>query len=242
MTMDLFRKICDEVRTIPQIELMKITGLGEPTLDRLLEERIRYAKQDPKLRTEIYTHGAHLPEKRFHSLKDAGLDSLVFSLNAVRADQHEQVMGLKGKFDIVCKNIEYAIKNRGDMHVEVHAVCNDDTFTKPDVIEFLMRWGHREAGGYGSCVVEGNWAGSTRTVRKFKPNECCFRATTQIYVLYDGQVSACCFDPTAKLKLGDLSKQTIREVYNGSKYLGFREDHVADRADKYDVCRGCTRI
>jgi hypothetical protein len=243
MPMSLFKRIIDDASTIPQIDTLKLTGLNEPTLDRFLEERLRYCKEKmPHALTQIYTHGAHLIPKRHDALRAAGLDSIIFSLNAVRAEQHERIMGLKGKFALVCRNIDYAIANRGEKHVEVHAVCNGDTFPAQDVVDFLIRWGHADEGGYGLCVYEGNWTGDTRTVRGFSPNKCCFRAINQIYVMFDGRVSTCCFDPTGKQVFGDLSKQTIREVYNFDPYLQFRIDHNNDEADKYDICRNCTRI
>ena len=243
MPMDLYRKIVDDMATIPQITTLKITGLSEPTLDPLLEERVAYSKKKaPNVLTQIYTHGAHLTPKRHDSLRAAGLDSIVVSLNAVRAEQHEAVMGLKGKFDIVCRNIDYAIANRNGRHVEVHAVCNEDTFNRQDVIDFSLRWGHASAGGFGLCVWEGNWTGDTRTVRDFTPNKCCFRATSQIYVTYDGKVTPCCFMPLGNVSFGDLNTQTIRDVYNNNPHLNFREKHAADRADEFEYCKTCTRI
>ena len=97
-------------------------------------------------------------------------------------------------------------------------------------------------GGIGLVVWEGNWAGDNRLVYEFKPNQHCYRATTSIYVLYSGVVSACCFDPYGKEAFGDLSKQTLREVYNSPKYVRFRQDHVNDEADKWEICKNCTRI
>jgi radical SAM protein with 4Fe4S-binding SPASM domain len=111
-----------------------------------------------------------------------------------------------------------------------------------DVETFLRRWGDIRMDGYGLCVVEGNWTSDTRTVREIRPSEACPRALSQIYVTYDGKATTCCFDPTGKQTFGNLNEQTIREVYNGVDYVTFREDHANNRADKYDICKGCTRI
>jgi len=244
MAMSLFKGIIDEAAGIPVIDRFVFHGLGEPLLDPHLEDRIWYARsKKPQAHREIFTNGVYLAPEKFEALKAAGLTSLTVSVNAVRAEQHEKIMGLVGKFDTVQKNARYAIDNQGDCAVHIHAVKNDDSFTREDVPVFYAQWGNRNFGGHGICIVEGNWAGSNRTQhRNWKPNESCYRALGQMYILYDGRVSMCCFDPTGKTIFGDLNKQTIRQVYNSKEYLNFRIAHDQDRADEYQQCRDCTRI
>ena len=243
MSMDLFKKILDDAATIDHITQVCITGLGEPTLDAKLVEKVRYARvRKPNAFIDIFTNGVYLTPNKFDELVDAGISSVQVSLNAINEAQHFGVMGLRDKFDMVCANIDYAIANRGKVNVEVRAVINGDVFTNTDGHEFYERWGIRGKGGHGMLINEGNWAGDNRTIRKFDPSEACFRALAQIYVMFDGRVSTCCFDPTGKQIFGDLREQTLREVYAGTNYLNFREAHNDGRAEEYAVCKGCTRI
>lgn len=242
MAMDLFKKIIDEAATIPEIGSFVLHGLGEPTLDNCLASRISYiAQKVPHANIEIFTNGLGMTPEKFDSLKDAGITCIVFSLNAVNQWQHETIMGLRGKFDRVCSNIDYAIANKGNVHIEVRAVSNNDTFTREDVIRFYHRWGHREAGGYGQCILEMNWSGDNRTIKDREFTEGCGRALTQMYITYDGKVTMCCLDPTGKTIFGDLTRQTLRDVYNGEDYLNFRVAHAENRWAQYEQCKGCTR-
>ena len=241
--MPLYRRIVDEAATIGVIESITLHGLGEPLLDPHIVGRVAYAKRvKPSLGVGIFTNGFLLTPRRFDELREAGIGYLVVSLNAVAQEQHERIMGVPGKFDLVCANIDYARANRGDVKLEVHAVANDDQFAIDDIHTFYRRWGHRVFGGIGQCVREGNWAGENRILKGFDPNSECGRALTQMYVMHDGRVSACCFDPTGKMVFGDLRTQTIREIYNSDAYLAFRVAHHEDRAAEYEICRGCTRI
>lgn len=250
MSMDLYRKIIDEAATIPHISHIAFSALGEPLLDRFLVERVAYArKARPDWSPfEVYTNGVFLTPQKFDALRDAGIDSLSISLNAVRPEQHEKIMGLKGKFETVVKNARYAIANRKHVDVIIKAVRNNDTFDEDDQVKFYMTWGIRLRPdlkpGHGQCVMECNWAGATRLIdgRELDPNSTCGRALGQISVLWDGKVTMCCFDPLNTFPLGDLSKQTIKEVYNSEKYVTFREDHWENRAAKYDLCAKCTRV
>jgi len=228
MSMDLFKKIIDEVATIPEITIVDFSGLGEPLLDPFIEERISYVKQNTKAQTQFATNGILLYPVRLDSIRNAGLDNLIISLNANSAEQHEKIMQVKGQFPRVLKNIEYALVKGG--YVTVHAVITGDTFTNEDAQEFVRRWGK-----FACCRKEIRHGTG-------KPNPArCWRALTNIYVMYDGTMTPCCFDMLGKLVLGNLSNQSIREIYNSSKHLGFREDHWENRADKWDICRNCPR-
>jgi radical SAM protein with 4Fe4S-binding SPASM domain len=237
MDMRLYEKIIDDAHGIPHIDNVTIQGLGEPLLDPLLEDRLRYTYG--KLRTLVFTNGSFLTAERFHSLVDAGLSALVVSVNAVSQDQHTRIMGLKDKFDDVVSACEYVIENKpDDFGFQVHATLNGDTFTASDRESFETSWGE-----YALVRPEGNWAGKNRTLPwDFSASGCCRRAIGMIYVLWDGTVTACCTDPTGRLTFGNLSEQSIREVYNSPEYTKFREDHWEGRPFLYDICRGCKSI
>lgn len=243
MSMSLYKKILDEAAGIDLITQVCITGLGEPTLDRFLVDRVKYAREKkPEAIIDVFSNGVYMTPAKFDALKDAGVSSVQISLNAVTGEQHEQIMGLRGKFDKVCEHIDYAIANRGGVNVEVRAVISGDAFTRSDGYDFYDRWGVRGQGGHGALICEGNWAGDNRTMRQFDPKEPCHRALGQIYIMYDGRVTTCCFDPTGTQTFGDLSKQTLREVYSATPYVLFREAHNDGRAEDYAICKGCTRI
>jgi hypothetical protein len=249
MPTELFHKIADEIVTIPQITAINLMGLNEPLLDSRIEEFTRYLVDlRPKLRVGIYTNGLLLTPLRHDSLVSAGLHSIIVSLNAVRPEQHEQIMRMKGKFDTICANIDYARNGQCRApHFEVHAVYTSDTFTQYDVALFYERWGSKPDGaGIGLVCTAGNFGGmlevspSATGIRL--GNTWCFRATNTIYITCDGLVTTCCMDPFGRQVFGDLKTQTIRESYNSEPYVKFREAHVNDRADEFEICANCTRI
>lgn len=241
MDMELYGKIIDDAKTIPEIDCIAFSALGEPLLDRHLVERVRYARKARADWTpfEVYTNGVSLTPEKFEALKEAGVDSVTISLNAVRAKQHEEVMGIKGKFGTVVSNAHYACEHADGVTVVLKAVRDDDHFREADQVQFLQTW-------KGRIVWQANWAGEVKFIEErkktFDPNSACHRALEQLSVLWDGVVSLCCFDPLAKHKLGDLKTQTIREVYNSPEYVQFRQLHNENRAAEHPMCRVCTRV
>jgi molybdenum cofactor biosynthesis enzyme MoaA len=243
MNLGLYKKIIDEAATIPQIDVLVFSGLSETLLDPLFTARVAYAHAaKPTWRQELYTTGVLLTPEVFEKLKKAGLTAVMISLNAVRPEQHESIMGLKGQFELVCDNIKYAIEHKDQMHVDVRAVYSKDDFTMEDVMAFYKRWGHASLGGYGKVNQEMNWADQLgRTISTFDPNESCIRALGRITVYWDGRVPLCCLDLLVKHPFGDLKTQTIREIYNSEAYTKFRELHRDNKAAQHPACAVCTR-
>jgi len=241
MDMGLFKKIVDELVAIPQVHDVRLNGLNEPLLDRHLDKRYEYiASKGNRFTTTLTTHGVYLVPARVASLVAAGVKHFIISLNAATPEQHEATMGLKGKFDIVCANIQHCIDLGLD--VEVRAVTNDDYFPMTEGMKLVKRWGWKRYGGHVKLIRELNWAGDNRTIRTFDPNSCCVRAVSNIFIRYDGIITTCCVDPLGNgYQFGDLKRQTIREAYNSELYTNFREQHSLDKAAQFPICRDCTR-
>ena len=243
MKMDLFRKIVDEATDIPRIDSVCLTGLGETLLDPQLLERVRYIRQRmPAVRIDLYTNGTFLRAPLIDQLMDAGISVLYISLNAVSADKRERIMGLTD-FDVVVKQIDYAIAAaEGRAKVFVKAVGEKDLIEKEEVEAFLARWGGSYLeGGHAFVHLEGNWAGKTWPVRLVS-NTACDRAIDQIMVLWDGRVTGCCHMGEGEIIFGDLTTQTMREVYNSDPYVQFRLDHMEGRRKDIPTCAYCTSI
>lgn len=236
MAMPLFTKIVDEAISIPIVNAIVITGLGEPLQDKFLLERIAYIRgKSPGIGIEVVTNGQLLTPKKLDELRDIGLTRLSVSLNATNRERRMAIMKLDD-FEHVALMCEYAIAHGGPMKVVVKAVCGPDLMSGNEVTDFQKRWG---ANAY--VHSEGNWAGETWTMRT-PPQHPCARPSSQVMVLWDGRVSLCCFDGEGKEILGDLNTQTIRDVFNGTRATQIRMAHHQNRRHEIDICRTCTAI
>jgi hypothetical protein len=243
MDMNLFRKIVEDAKTVPAIDHFTITGLGEPLLDKHLMERVRTVRKAmPGAILDLYTNGTYLDEKKSEELRDAGLSVLYISLNAVNKEKRKQIMKVDD-FNRVRAAAHRAIEIGGKkMRVLVKAVCSKDLMEHQDNEQFLAEWnGPYQQGGNAFLHMEGNWAGAVWPMR-VSPTTACDRALGQIMVLWDGRVSLCCFDGEGEVILGDLNRQTIREVFNGPLATGIREAHFGGRRGELKLCSSCTAI
>ncbi|MCI1751433.1 MAG: SPASM domain-containing protein [Flavobacteriales bacterium] len=67
----------------------------------------------------------------------------------------------------------------------------------------------------------------------------CWKMWNSCVITWDGRVVPCCFDKDAHYVLGDLSKQSFREVWNGDAYNAFRATLLKSRSD-IEMCRNCS--
>lgn len=244
MSLALSQKILDDAATIPLIEQITFTGLGEPLLDRHLVDRIRYARKVlPKgVIVDVYTNGNLLTPEKIDELEAVGLTTLYVSLNAVRGDQRLAIMGLDD-FDRVVAACDYA-RTKTRMRTIVKGVASKDLFECSDGEAFRTRWGGWDnEGGSAFLHLEGSWAGTSQVwPLRILPTQACARALGQIMVLWDGRVSTCCFDGNGDQIFGDLNTQTLREVYSADPYVSFRLAHAEGRRAEIPICARCTGI
>ena len=247
MSLPLFRRIIDEVATIPAINHITLTGLGEPLLDRFLVERVRYIRSvvSPSVLVDLYTNGSFLRPQVSEALIDAGLSVLYVSLNAVSASKRLAIMKL-ADFDQVNVFIRHAIAyselHENQTKVIVKAVVAKDLMEGDESSQFVDIWkGDYDKGGSAFRHLEGNWAGAMWPVR-VPLQGACGRALEQIMVLWDGRVSLCCFDAHGKEILGDLNSQSIREVFSSPRATFIREAHFEGRRNEVELCAQCTGI
>ena len=113
MEMVLFKQIVDEF-ALEKLPLLKFVfaGIGEPTLDPLLPDKIRYLKEKlPQIPVQLTTNASLLTEKRSKELIDAGLDKIIISFNGTSKESYESVMGHL-KYETTMQNLLHFLNLR----------------------------------------------------------------------------------------------------------------------------------
>jgi radical SAM protein with 4Fe4S-binding SPASM domain len=58
-------------------------------------------------------------------------------------------------------------------------------------------------------------------------------------ISWDGLVVPCCFDKDADYRLGDLKKESFKEVWSSEAYRSFRKKLLSGRKN-IDICANCS--
>lgn len=77
-----------------------------------------------------------------------------------------------------------------------------------------------------------------RTKNNFIMKSTCIYPFEQMVVRPDGKISLCCNDATGKVTLGNLTKDTIADVWNNEKYHTVRRNMIKNRSLN-PLCRDC---
>ncbi len=231
---------------------LALQALGEPFMDKRLSE---FVKEGKKLGYEyiyINTNGALANAKRAQPVIDAGCDSIKFSINANNKEDFKKVHGYDD-FDKVLENLkwiyEYRNKNNINMGVYVSSVNNSKSkidyeninkFIKPYCDNFSLRDVSNQGGSMmelneTESIKEGNILGSLKT-EEFTTR--CVYPFNRIVINPYGFVVACTADFHDQLSIGDVRKNTLKEIWEGDTFKFLRKKHLEDEYEGL-FCNKC---
>lgn len=241
MSFEMFKKIIDDVQKFPQkISAINLAGNGEPLINPMLPEMIRYAKKmDVCNIIKVITNGSLLNEEIGRSLIDAGLDVLRISLQGMDSQKVKEVCGYDLDYTKFVNNIEFFYKNRKqcklyvrilDEHISdkesfysVYENICDELFVE-HVCDFTMS-------DTGDATVK------NMMQEEVKPIEICSYPFYQFAIGADGKLYPCSIRLGEKdSAIGNVLDEDLSEFWNGKRYSEFRLNCLNDRIDKCSQC------
>ena len=252
MDPDLFENLIRELR--PFLYNINLYFQGESMLH---PQFFSFLKSAHHLHTVLSTNGHFLSEENSEKLVMSGLNKLIVSLDGM--DQETYSLYRKdGKIDMVKKgiiNISNAKNNhRSALHLEVQFLVNKHNEHQiPDIKKFTrkvnaslklksMQIINEENIGYWLPVRSGFSRYSKKNgeykIKNSMPDRCT-RLWFNPVVTWDGKVVPCCFDKDAAHIMGDITRDSFREIWDGPKYRIFRKSILSGRY-MVDICRNCT--
>jgi len=246
MSMQLFDKFVDEVSAYSEwIEQVCLNHGGEPTLDKDLATRVQMLKSAGIKKTDISTNGQLLTPQLSLKLIEAGIDAISISINAMTKPTYEKIhRGLN--FDVVMNNTMQLFRLRDELRpnlqIRVRMLVLEEN--EPEVNDWLIYWKKyakendriyaKPPHSFGNQI----WQNSTDDVEIFAKQPCVSPFSTLV-MQTDGTIGLCCADYDTKIRLGDFSTQTIKDIWNGEKFNKIRHNHANENRNAIKLCRGC---
>jgi len=253
MDIGLFKKVIDNLRDFDKpLKVLRLYKEGEPFLNTKLAEMIHYAKKSGVVQhIDTTTNGSRLQPEQIKPILDAGLDRINISVDGLSDKQFFDFTGVKINFENYVENIENLYKIKGDCEVCIKIA--GDFMTQEDKKKFYATFGNYadrifieniapcwpEFGvedRLGINISKGIYGQPVGTV-----NTCPY-IFYSVSVNSDGSVSLCFLDWAHKLLLGDLRKQTLKEIWQGETLFRHQISHLRGERWENPVCTQCGQL
>ena len=214
MSEETFRKIIDELGALDYHDCIMFHSNNEPFLDKQLVPRIAYArKRRPHAWLSVYTNGTALNPKLFFSALDAGLDQLQIDNYADNLQLHDNVKEIVAALERP-ENAAYVPKVEILVRRLTEVLSNRaGNAPNKDVITFVDYRKYRDIG----CPLP-------------------FR---QLVIRPTGEVSLCCNDALGQATMGDVTRQSLVEIWSGPAFTELREELQRNGRRNLKLCNTC---
>jgi len=231
MSEELFHKIVKEGKKLKCKSFSPFLN-GEPFLDPKIFNWLDYMEKEG-VWVSLYTNCSLLnKEKIDRLLKYKNIVQIVCSINAATKETHEKLMHLKN-FDEIVENVKYLLSKNPYFRVMCSMALLEEN--KHECADFKRMWGRRHT----RIAQFVNWAGYKHNpIEALIPKEKHFcHHLKNMYVLWDGRVCLCCMDYDGKVITGNLNTQTVKEVWDNSKWI--RDKQLEGKYDELELCKDC---
>lgn len=265
MDVNLFKETVDKLKEFPdKIRKIKIGNHGEPTLHPNLPEMIKYARDSGVADIiEVFTNGSKLNPELNKALVDAGLQRINISLEGLTSERYLEVAAAKvdmKEFNNNVKNLfEYSRKS-GDLVIYVKIVDKASALKKEGIV-FSMTDDERKLfyDTYGNIADEvyiekivPQWAETQedkqndleftgmydqKTVRYKK---ICPFVFMYLHINHDGITSPCTLDWPRDVAIGDINKESPKQVWEGKKLKDLQIEMLQGKRNEIPFCKDCS--
>ncbi len=254
MDIELLKKIVSEIQQIhPRLVTLHLSG--EPLLHNQISKFVQIIKEHG-LDVTFSTNGMLLTKDLANELIDAGLDAMRIDF-AADPKTYESIRQ-KSVWQDVYTNIQNLLKAKQTKNVTkpVISLVNIDVTDNPTETTARLKNlvdlfpGHQ----FESSNLElHSWAGdfSRKVDLKTgkKPDQQvistpspCIHLYGSFTITWDGLVVPCCRDLLRDYVIGDLTKHSIREIWNAKKLRRLRRLHAKGRYQEEPLCADCDQV
>nr|MBX2815677.1 SPASM domain-containing protein [Saprospiraceae bacterium] len=232
---------------------------GEPYINPHFLDMVAYASKR-KIYTITSTNGHFLNDENVKKTIQSGLDRLIISVDGTTQETYEQYRK-EGNLETVLEGARNVVAWKKRLKSAKPYLIFQFLVVRPNEhqIEDIHRLA-REIGVdevklktaqvydfvHGNPLIPtidkysryGRQSDGTYRLKNPLLNQC-WKLWHSCVITWDGKIVPCCFDKDARHQMGDLSRKTLKQIWNGNQYESFRHQIFKGR-DQIDICNNCT--
>ncbi len=241
ISVDNFSKIINEVKNYTDYIYLHVKG--EPLLHPQLEELLKKAEEN-NLKVNITTNGTLLKEKAEILRKANNINKINISLHS----ENNKINYFTEIFETVKnklsnKTIVYRIWTLNNNKLDeksknIVEKIKEYYKLSTDIVDKIKKEQNIKIGSniYLDKANKFEWPTMDNETER---NGYCYALKTQIAILVDGTVIPCCLDSSGKNSLGNIYKDSFKNIIEGEKFLKLKKS-FEDRKPISELCRKCT--
>jgi len=237
MGFELFKKIIDESQS-GGTKAITLTCRGEPTMNPEIGRMLEYCK-NKFIEFKMNTNATMLNEKLIHQILDSNLTDIVFSVDSYYKEEFESLR-VGANFEKVLENIKKFVeikeKNYPDSRI-VTRISGVKMLDEQDPEKFKEFWEN-----IVDFVVMVNalpkWDLYSNSKEEMSKSPCHYLGRS-LSIYFDGSVIPCDMDYQGVLNMGNVKDNTIKEIWQGTKYKELFNSHKNNERGKHFPCDRC---
>ena len=232
---------------------------GEPYINPNFLEMVTYAHQKG-IYTITSTNGHFINDEYAKKTIKSGLDRLIISIDGTTQETYEDYRK-EGRLEQVLKGARNIIKWKRELksskpHVIFQfLVTSKNEHQIADLYQLAKDIGIDEVklktiqvydykNGHPLLPKNKKYSRYTQTKHgeyrlKNKMSNHCWKLWHSCVITWDGAVVPCCFDKDAQYQMGQLSQNSLREIWQEESYRQFRTQLLRGR-NQIDICTNCS--
>lgn len=237
MNLELYKKIINDLCRMPEIvKTLRLYKDGESLLNPEFPEMVRYAKDTGRFgQVDVTSNGLLLKAALSIKLIDSGLDKIFISVprgyppSYVRNVRKFYYLS-RGKCQVYVKAIgDWMLpKNREEFMADFGDI-SDRIFIE----NRINCWPEFDSGNDPPIGIYGNPITDIKV---------CPYPLYSLSINHDGTVSTCYLDWPHNMILGDLKKESFRDIWYGDKLRDFRIMQLKEYRNKHPFCKNCHQL
>lgn len=174
---------------------------------------------------------------------DLGVDLIAFSIDGV--GQVNDKIRLGSKYSVIEKNLKYLIEKRGNAKKPfVRLSMCDFGKTEEQKIDVYREWvPFVDSINLIPSILPDNTLENMNEIKGshnlVKPPAFCRFPFEIMAVSWNGKVTGCCLDYIFKMNLGDATKQSLKQIWRGTKYQALRRAALKNVFPAGSPCHKC---
>ncbi len=256
LSVENFREIVDQISDTGFY--IQLFFQGEPYLNKQLGEMVAYA-QKKNVYVSVSTNGNLITPKNIDKLIENVPDKIIFSLDGLDEESYQNYR-VGGTFKKADDALNLLIEAKRKLKLKKPFVELQFIVMKQNehLIEEVNAYS--ESRGVDRLVFKTMQVSSYDNAIKFLPTDGkysryiisngdyklkgkqsnhCFALWRTAVITWDKQMVPCCFDKDANYHLGDLRKNSIKEIWKSESYQKFRLGVLTNRKGN-PMCNNCT--